>query len=268
MNSDLSVRQIKTIVKVELTRYILARRWLGVYLAALAPVVLLTLLAFQRHQRMPSIADFSQIYAVLFQTFMLRLSVFLSCALVFSQLFRGEMLEKTLHFYLLTPVRREVIAIGKYFAGVVAMAVVFATSTILTNVLIYLNVPSMGAFFLEGPGISYLAAYVLVIVLACAAYGGIFMLAGLLFRNPIVAAFIVGLWEAFYFILPETLQKLTVMHYLQSLLPLVIDRGPFSVIIDPTNPILAVLIVLAIAAGFVFLSGKVLCRTQITYSAD
>jgi ABC-type transport system involved in multi-copper enzyme maturation permease subunit len=269
MNWNLAIRQIRTIAKVEIARYVLARRWLGVYLAAFAPVVLLTLdRLFGGHRTVPSIADFSEIYAVLFQTFLLRLSVFLSCALVFSQLFRGEMLEKTLHFYLLSPVRREIIAIGKYIAGVAAMVLIFGTSTILSNLLLYSNSPSMGSFFFEGPGISYLSAYVLVVVLACAAYGGIFMLAGLLFRNPIVAAFLVGVWEAFYFILPETLQKLTVMHYLQSLLPLVIDRGPFSVIIDPTTPILSVLVVVGIAAGFVFLSGKLLRQTQIAYSAD
>jgi hypothetical protein len=126
----------------------------------------------------------------------------------------------------------------------------------------------MSEFFLEGPGLSYLARYVLVTVLACLAWGSIFMLAGLLFRNPIISVFVVGAWEAFYFILPETLQKFTVMHYLQSLLPIVIDRGPFSVVIDPTNPVLSVVIVLGVVAGFVWLSGKALRRTQISYSTD
>jgi hypothetical protein len=107
-----------------------------------------------------------------------------------------------------------------------------------------------------------------VTVLACLAWGSIFMLAGLLFRNPIISVFVVGAWEAFYFILPETLQKFTVMHYLQSLLPIVIDRGPFSVVIDPTNPVLSVVIVLGVVAGFVWLSGKALRRTQISYSTD
>jgi ABC-type transport system involved in multi-copper enzyme maturation permease subunit len=253
---------------MELARYILGRRWLGVYLAALAPVFLLILVVFHPGARTPSIADATEIFAVLFQTFVLRLSVFLSCALMFSQLFRGEVLEKTLHFYLLSPVRRQVIAVGKYLAGVSAIALLFGTTTVLENVLIYAPSPSMSAFFLEGPGLSYLARYVLVIVLACAAWGAIFMLAGLLFKNPIICAFVLGLWEAFYFILPEGLQKLTVMHYLQSLLPILIDRGPFSVVIDPTPPVLSVGILLAISAGFVWLSGKALQRTQVTYSAD
>ena len=268
MSRSLAFRQTQTIAKMELSRYILARRWLGVYLAAFAPVFLLILVVFRPNARVQTVADVTEAYAVLFQTFVLRLSVFLSCALVFSQLFRGEVLEKTLHFYLLSPVRREIIALGKYVAGVSAIGLLFGIATILENVLIYGATTSVSTFFLEGPGLSYLFRYVLVIVLACAAWGAMFMLAGLLFKNPIIFAFVLGLWEAFYFILPESLQKLTVMHYLQSLLPILIDRGPFSVVIDPTPGILSVAILIGIATAFVYLSGKALGRTQITYSTD
>jgi len=269
MNWNLGIRQTLTIVKMELARYILARRWLGVYLLAFAPVALLLAIVLGVNpSKSPSTANQSMIFAFLFQTFILRMSIFFSCALVFTQLFRGEILEKTLHFYLLAPVRREVLALGKYLAGVVATGLIFTTTTVLENLLLYSIVPSGTSFFLEGPGISYLARYVVVVILACCCYGGIFTLTGLLFRNPLVPAFIVAMWEAFYFILPETLQKVTVMHYLQSLLPLVIDRGPFSVIIDPTGPILSVVILLVVAAVFVWVTGMVLSRAQVSYSAD
>ena len=36
---------------------------------------------------------------------------------IFSNLFRGEMLEKTLHYYYLTPLRRELLVAGKYLGG-------------------------------------------------------------------------------------------------------------------------------------------------------
>ena len=51
------------------------------------------------------------IFAGVFQFFFLRLAIFFGCVGVFTNLFRGEMLDKSLHFYLLTPVRREVLAI-------------------------------------------------------------------------------------------------------------------------------------------------------------
>lgn len=266
---NLWIRQVFTVMKVELKRYILGRRWIGVYLAAYAPVALLLFAAIQMSGRgsIP-ISDRSEIYAFFYQTFMLRLAIFFSCALVFSQLFRGEVLEKTLHFYLLAPVRREVIATGKFLAGSVAMSLIFTTSTILTNLLIYAPSSSGTQFFLEREGISYLLRYVVVTVLACLAYGGVFTFTGLRYRNPIIPAIIVGLWEAFYFFLPATLQKLTVMHYLQSLLPLVIDRGPFSVVVDASSAVFSVFVLIGIAALLVWAAGKVLRQTEVTYSAD
>ena len=69
-------------------------------------------------------------YATLFQLFILRFGVFVSSALILSQAFRGEILEKTMHFYLLAPVRRELVAIGKYLAGVIFVAALFTSTTI------------------------------------------------------------------------------------------------------------------------------------------
>ena len=46
-------------------------------------------------------------------------------------LFRGEMLDKTLHFWFLAPVRREVLLAGKYGAGLIASVVIFAGGAML-----------------------------------------------------------------------------------------------------------------------------------------
>ncbi|HET9941801.1 MAG TPA: hypothetical protein VFR05_00585 [Terriglobia bacterium] len=265
---DVWIRQALVVMRVELKRYILARRWIGVYLAAFGPVVLLLFVGIRMRSRGVSVSDLTEAYAFFYQTFMLRLAIFFSCALVFSQLFRGEVLEKTLHFYLLAPVKREVIAAGKFLAGSVAMAIIFGMSTLLTNILIYLPATSGRAFFFEGDGLGHLFWYVLATALGCLAYGGVFTLTGLWFRNPVVPAIVIGLWEAFYFVLPASLQKLTVMHYLQSLLPLVIDRGPFSVVVDASSALFSVLVLLTSASLLVWASGKALCRTEVTYSSD
>src|SRR5712672_687243 len=60
-----------------------------------------------------SLSQGSLIFATSFQTYFLRLAVFFGCAGIFLNLFRGEMLDKSLHFYLLTPMRREVLLAGK-----------------------------------------------------------------------------------------------------------------------------------------------------------
>ena len=47
-------------------------------------------------------------FAFVFHHFYLRLVVFFGCLGIFMNLFRGEMLDKTLHYWLLAPARREV----------------------------------------------------------------------------------------------------------------------------------------------------------------
>ena len=61
------------------------------------------------------------IFATSFQFYFLRLAVFFGCVGIFINLFRGEMLSKSLHFYMLTPMRREVLLAGKYLAGLLAV---------------------------------------------------------------------------------------------------------------------------------------------------
>ena len=266
MNWNLWLKQTVIIAKAELQRYFLARRWIGVYFIAAAPVFLLLVAALQP-RRGPSIAQSTGIYAVFFQTFWLRLAVFFSCMAVFSQMFRGEMLEKTLHFYLLTPVRREVIAAGKYLAGLISMGCIFSAGTILTNVLIYVRNPGYADFLFQGDGGAQLARYVLATILACAVYGGIFLLLGLRFRNPIIPSIILLAWETFYFVLPATMQKFTVMHYIQSFLPR-IDLGPFAVVTDPTSPFLGIPLLMLVTIVLVWSVGTLLRKTEISYSTD
>lgn len=50
---------------------------------------------------------------------------------MFTNLFRGEMLDKSLRFYLLAPVPHPMLVLGKYLAGLFATSVIFSLSTAL-----------------------------------------------------------------------------------------------------------------------------------------
>lgn len=164
----------------------------------------------------------SLIFAGVFQFFYLRLAIFFGCVGVFTNLFRGEMLDKSLHFYLLTPIRREVLAVGKYLAGLTATVAIFCTSTFLQLFALSLHFDgSEISEYLAGPGWGHLAAYIGVTAAACVGYGSIFLAAGLLFKNPIIPAATVLVWEGMNMFLPATLKKVSVIFYLQSLSPVV-----------------------------------------------
>jgi hypothetical protein len=265
--NNLWLRQTAAIARFELKRFLLARRWIGIYVLAFAPVLLMYM-----RSRMPGLGDngrvtASQGFAIVFQ-FIVEFGVFISCAVVFSQLFRGDILEKTLHFPLLAPVRREIIATGKYFAGVTLVATLFSVSTAAALLLRYSVAADFTAFFFEGPGWTHLVRYVAVAVLASAAYGAVFLLVGLLFKNPgVPTMFLLG-WESFNFALPSVLQRFSVIHYLTPILPVQLDRGPFAIVMDQTSPIVGIPIVLGFSAVFVAIAGSFLRTIEVTYSAE
>jgi hypothetical protein len=73
---------------------------------------------FERRRRPGhSMGDDSIIFAAMFQFFFLRGGIFFGCVGIFSNLFRAEMLERTLHYYYLTPLRREMLVAESIWPG-------------------------------------------------------------------------------------------------------------------------------------------------------
>jgi ABC-type transport system involved in multi-copper enzyme maturation permease subunit len=266
MNWNLWAKQIQAVARLELKRHVLARRWIGIYILAIAPVLLMLVRALTREPL--SSPEIGSQYATIFQFFILRFAIFFSCAMIFSQMFRGEFLEKTLHFYLLVPVRREVLVVGKYVSGVIVCSVLFGMCTAATFLLVYLPGPSFPAFFLDGPGIFHLVSYVAVAFLACITYGAVFVVFGLLFRNPSPAMALLLAWESFSFLLTPLLQRLSVVYYLQLFCPVPVSRGPLAVVTEPFSPILGAAVLALLTFVALVAAGRILCRTQVTYSAD
>jgi hypothetical protein len=217
------------------------------------------------------------IFATIFRFYFLRLAVFFGCVGIFTNLFRGEMLDKSLHFYLLTPVRREIRLAGKYLAGLLATIVIFTASATLQwmAMLWQFNHDEVAGYFSD-PTAAHLLPYLGVTVLACATYGSVFLCAGLLFRNPIVPATIILLWESANLFLPAALQKMGLIYYLQSRCPLAAapDNSmpvPLTLLISSTPsasvPMALVVLILFTLAVLVY-SGVRSKRLEINYSTD
>ena len=56
-------------------------------------------------------------------------------------LFRGEILDRSLHFYFLAPIRREVLMAGKFLAGLLATCTIFVTSEVLQTIAFLWHFP-------------------------------------------------------------------------------------------------------------------------------
>jgi ABC-type transport system involved in multi-copper enzyme maturation permease subunit len=229
-----------------------------------------------RTNELRTIPKDSLIFATVFQFFYLRLAIFFGCVGIFTNLFRGELLDRSLHFYLLAPIRREVLLVGKYLAGLIATVVIFTTSTALQLVAIgwHLTGPAMTEY-LRGPGLGHIGAYLGVTALACLGYGSVFLAAGLLFRNPIIPAAVVLLWESANPFLPAALKKISVIFYLQSMCPVVAkpnDMPALAALLmssaEATPALWAVsgLVVLTIAVLAV--AARQARKLEINYSSD
>ena len=81
------------------------------------------------------------------------------------------------------------------------------------------------SFFFGGIGTGRLLSYLGVTILACIGYGAVFLIIGLIFRNPIIPGLLVYGWEWINFLLPPLLKKISVVHYLQSLVPVSMSEG-------------------------------------------
>jgi len=224
-----------------------------------------------------TISQDSLIYATVFQFFYLRLAIFFGCVGVFMNLFRGEMIDKSLHFYLLAPLRREVLVIGKYLAGLTATVVIFTASTALQLWVMWLHFDRAAIDpYLRGTGWHQAAAYLGVTALACLGYGSVFLAAGLLFRNPIIPAATVLLWESANLFLPAALKKISVIFYLQSLCPVVAPpdqdiSGALALLVssaEPTPPLLAIGGLVALTVVVLVAASIQARKLEINYGTD
>jgi len=230
--------QVAAIMRIEVRKNFLGLRSLLVYALAALPVMLLfAMAAFPPTARRLADPSFgSVLFAYIYEGLLLRAVVFFGCAWIFMNLFRGEIVDRSLHYYLLSAVRREVLVAGKFLAGLFTSTVLFAATTIACLILAYAPRGLSGAteYILRGPGLSYAAGYVFVTFLACLGYGALFLAIGLVFRNPILPALAIYGWEFINFLLPPVLKKISIIDYLQSVSPVAVPDGPFAILADPT----------------------------------
>ena len=111
-------------------------------------------------------------------------------------------------------------------------------------------------------------AYLGVTILACIGYGAVFLLVGLFFRNPIIPAGLLYGWEWINFLLPPLLKKVSVIHYLQSLVPVSMPEGPFAVLVEPTPAWISVPSLLLFTGVVLFLASLHIRRMEISYAGD
>jgi uncharacterized membrane protein len=270
-----AARQILAVQALELRKRFLGRRAIPVYMLAMIPLVLFgarfvaaRILEWNVEE---SLAHDRVIYAVLYRTLVLRFVVYFGCVAVFVPLFRGDILDRSLHYYFLAPMKRQTLTVAKYLSGLLAALVLFNGVTFGTWNLMYLTVGPSALLeqFQSGRGWLELGSYLLVTSLACVGYGAVFLAAGVFVKNPIVPAVVILGWESINALLPPVLKKVSVIHYLESLCPVSIppDSG-IAILADPASPWVAIPGIVLLAGLLVALAAWRVSRLEILYGVE
>jgi len=265
-------RQVAAILRLELKKSLFSKRAWWIYILTLGPVAITGLHSLVARNGGHTMGEDNMIFAGIFQVYFLRLGIFFGCLGIFSNLFRAEMLERTLHYYFMSPVRREVLAVSKYLAGLIAATVYFVGSVVLSFLFISAHWgPVFQQYLFHGPGLHQLGWYALTAALACVGYGSVFMLTGVLYRNPMIPAAVVFVWENLNPFLPSLLKKCSIIFYLKSLCPVgdLPADGPLAILATMTEPtpawlaIPGLLIVSALVLAYAAAKSR---RLEVSYS--
>ncbi len=269
-------RQFSAVLNAAITKSLFSKRVLVALLLIALPIGFLTVVGLiQNNEGMPFTRNINyarMIFGFVYSTFILGAVLYLGSALLFTSLLRGEILERSIHYSLLAPVRREMLVLGKFFGGLISATILFGVATIVCYLLIYLPYGSarLAADLSGGVAIGQIATYVLMTFLACLGYGSVFMAAGLLFRNPLIPVLVVGGWEFINFLLPPFLKMFSVIFYLKNLMPISINEGPLplAVVASPISTGASIAGILSLALVFLGLSVLLIKRIQIKYTED
>ncbi len=262
--------QLLTIVRRELRGHLLRVRGLWIYPLAFAPPLVIGVHVLV-HQECRLESD-TLVLAGIVQFFYLRVALFFGAAALFARIFRGEMTERSLHYLLLAPVRRELILVGKFLGSVLASALVFGLAVAACVLFMFGHTPEGRELLANGNGLSQLVAYLSVTALACVGFGALFTIIGLVFKYPVLPTLIVLGMETWSGVLPPWWQRLTVTHYLKPLCPVSVPgegwTALLTVVVEPTPTWLAVSGLLLFATLVVAAASWRVRRLEIDYTSD
>jgi len=236
---SLWLRQLLAIFRIEFGKALFSRRAIISYALVALPILIFAVAAMESNYEgepvFETIENARQIYGYIFSALIIGAVVFLGSAAIFTTLFRGEILDRSIHYYLLTPVRREVLVTAKYLAGLSSGFVLFGLCTLSCFLLLYLpfGMEQLVSDLTNGIATQQLGQYLGITLLACMGYGSVFMATGLLFKNPLIPIVLVAGWETIHFILPPALKIFSIIYYLKGLLPIPLDEGPLAIIVAP-----------------------------------
>ncbi len=218
------------------------------FLLSLLPVALAIVVRMTFMRRSSEVMSvFQEILMVYFLQFLIIILTLFYGTSVCSEEIEG----KTLPYLTTRPLTKSGIIIGK-FAAYTALSAVMVIVSLVASYLI-MSFQRLG----EAATYGALLRYTGVLILGLMAYTAMFTFLGTFLKKSILIGLVFGFgWETAIQYFPGSTQRFSVVHYLKSLLPY-FSKGKFSLLmfrLEPTSPVLAVLVLLLITSGFLGLA--------------
>jgi ABC-type transport system involved in multi-copper enzyme maturation permease subunit len=270
--------QFVAVLIPSIQRSIFSKRVLVALVLILLPVGLLTMMGIDSMNSgsdkfMTNINRARMIFGIVYSTFMLAAVLYIGNAIMFTSLVRGEILERSIHYSMLAPVKREILILGRFCGGLISAFIVFGLATIVCYLVIYIpfGMTRLVADLSSGIALEQLSTYVLMTFLACMGYGSVFMATGLVFRNPLIPVLAVAGWEIINFLLPPALKVISVVFYLKNLMPVFIEHQgllPLAVVAEPLPVWMSIFGIVLLAAISISIAIFYMRRMEIKYAED
>jgi ABC-2 type transport system permease protein len=253
-----SLRQAWVVTNLTL-RYLLGtRRIIAMALLSALPLILaLSLVA----------ARVTNYNTILFQILMVPL--FLQVVLIFvtlvnaTTLIREEIDDNTLPYLLTRPISKPAIATYKYLGYLIAVLILLVPPMILAY-----GVTEAYQGFSFTTDLDVLSGFLVATALGSAAYGGLFLFISVLFRKPLALGLLFGfVWESIVGSVPGDVPKLSVIHYLRSILKGMISGGSLAGYRTDVSALTASGILVAFSIAMVILSIAVFQQMEFRQKA-
>lgn len=271
-------RQFIAVLVPAIQRSIFSKRVLVALVLIVLPFGLLTMMGIESMKAgddnfMSNINRARMIFGIVYSTFMLAAILYIGNAIMFTSLVRGEILERSIHYPMLAPVRREILILGRFVGGLISAFILFGLATIACYLVIYLpfGVTRLVTDLSSGIALEQLSTYLLMTFLACMGYGSVFMATGLVFRNPLIPVLAIAGWEIINFLLPPALKVISVVFYLKNLMPVHIEQQaplPLAVVAQPLPIWMSIFGIVFLASISISIAIFYLKRMEIRYTED
>ncbi|MDP2898676.1 MAG: ABC transporter permease [bacterium] len=263
-----SLYQIWAIVRLTMRNLVVSKRTILMVLLACVPIGIAVIMrsVMPEEGGRPASQDlFTGQFIGLYVYFV----VILTTIFYGTSLFADERSQRTITFLLIRPLPRELIVLGKFLTYVVSAGALLVASLAVTYSIFMGLDRDVTLFRQTVPFLECARAVVLAVV----AYGAVFTFCGATFKRPVIAAFFYCfVWESILPYLPIFLKKLTVMHYVQSLIPNWIPQGGagglFTLRVEPTPPATAVWTLIGVCVAFLILTALSLRMKEYSFEKE